>query len=88
MVTFDHREPGTPEQKWADSKALRTAPELDLEGVDRAVVFAAHPDDETLGAGGTVHRLNQAGSSVRVIVATWSSRSRSSSSSCVVGMPV
>lgn len=75
MVTFDHREPGTPEQKWADSKALRTAPELDLEGVDRAVVFAAHPDDETLGAGGTVHRLNQAGSSVRVIVATLGEKS-------------
>lgn len=75
MVSFDHRDPGTAEQKWADSKALRAVPELDLQGVDRAVVFAAHPDDETLGAGGTLHRLVQSGTTVRVIVATLGEKS-------------
>ena len=75
MVSFDHREPGTPERAWADSPQLRAAPELDLAGVDRAVVFAAHPDDETLGAGGTVHRLVQGGATVRVIVATLGEKS-------------
>ena len=74
-MSFDHREPGTPEQTWANSKALRAVPELDLDGVDRAVVFAAHPDDETLGAGGTVHRLVQSGATVRVIVATLGEKS-------------
>ncbi|MDO4919144.1 bifunctional PIG-L family deacetylase/class I SAM-dependent methyltransferase [Kocuria sp.] len=70
MVTFDHRDSGTPEADWARCGALRRAPELDLTGVDRAVVFAAHPDDETLGAGGTVHRLARQGTEVRVVVAT------------------
>ncbi|WP_055083602.1 PIG-L family deacetylase [Kocuria salsicia] len=70
MVSFDHRDPGTPEAEWARCGALHRAPELDLAGVDRAVVFAAHPDDETLGAGGTVHRLARAGADVRVVVAT------------------
>lgn len=70
MVTFDHRDPGTPEEDWARCGALHRAPELDLAGVDRAVVFAAHPDDETLGAGGTVHRLARQGTEVRVVVAT------------------
>ena len=69
-MTFDHRDPGTPEADWARCGALHRAPELDLEGVDRAVVFAAHPDDETLGAGGTVHRLTRQGTEVRVVVAT------------------
>ena len=79
MVSFDHREPGTPERAWADSKQLRAVPELDLAGVDRAVVFAAHPDDETLGAGGIVHRLVRAGTSVRVIVATLGEKSHPNS---------
>ncbi|WP_145001079.1 PIG-L family deacetylase [Kocuria rhizophila] len=70
MVTFDHRDPGTPEEDWARCGALHRAPELDLAGVDRAVVFAAHPDDETLGAGGTVRRLARQGTEVRVVVAT------------------
>lgn len=70
MVTFDHREPGTAEETWLGSKQLRAAPELDLHGVDRAVVFAAHPDDESLGAGGTAHSLAQSGATVRVVVAT------------------
>lgn len=69
-MTFDHRDPGTPEGQWLGSAHLWRSPELDLRGVDRAVVFAAHPDDETLGAGGTVHRLAEQGSAVRVIVAT------------------
>lgn len=70
MVSFDHRDPGTPEADWARCGALHRAPEVDLTGVDRVVVFAAHPDDETLGAGGTVHRLADAGADVRVVVAT------------------
>ena len=30
MVTFDHREPGTPEEDWARCGALHRAPELEL----------------------------------------------------------
>ena len=31
------------------------------------LVVAAHPDDEVLGAGGTIARLRQEGSQVRVL---------------------
>lgn len=33
----------------------------------RALVVVAHPDDEALGAGGTIHRLAQAGHTVDVV---------------------
>jgi LmbE family N-acetylglucosaminyl deacetylase len=34
---------------------------------DTVLVIAAHPDDETLGMGGTIHRLVQAGNAVHVL---------------------
>lgn len=37
---------------------------------DRVLVVAAHPDDETLGAGGTIARMTAAGIEVRVLFAT------------------
>lgn len=70
MVSFDHRDPGTPESTWRESAALPRVPELEPGDVDRAVVFAAHPDDETLGAGGTIHRLAREGVQLRIVVAT------------------
>jgi len=38
-----------------------------LHGVQRAVVVAAHPDDETLSCGGTIARLVKSGCNVYVI---------------------
>ena len=70
MVTFDHRDPGTSEDLWAASPALRQLAPLDLPAVDRLVVVAAHPDDETLGAAGLVSRLAATGTAISVIVAT------------------
>jgi LmbE family N-acetylglucosaminyl deacetylase/SAM-dependent methyltransferase len=52
-VRFDHREPGTSENEWADASPWRSAPEINLD-VDRLIVLAAHPDDETLGAGALI----------------------------------
>jgi LmbE family N-acetylglucosaminyl deacetylase len=41
------------------------------EGLGRsAIVFAPHPDDETLGCGGTILRKRQAGASVRIVFVT------------------
>lgn len=39
-----------------------------FQGLTRAMVFAAHPDDELIGAGGTISRLQLSGKNVRVIV--------------------
>ncbi|MFD4479864.1 PIG-L deacetylase family protein [Streptomyces sp. NPDC058471] len=43
---------------------------LGLESGDRVLVVAPHPDDETLGAGGTIARLTTAGVEVNVLAVT------------------
>lgn len=68
-MSFDHRDPGTPEDAWVAAGVLDVPP-LDLDDVDALVVLAAHPDDETLGAGALLHRLAAAGVPVTVVVAT------------------
>ena len=37
---------------------------------DRVLVIVPHPDDETLGAGGTIHALARSGVQVRVVIVT------------------
>lgn len=71
MVRFGHDEPGTCEQDWRDWLATHPAPPLHLPaGPARLVVLAAHPDDETLGAGGLTATAAAAGWPVDVVVAT------------------
>lgn len=65
-VVFDHREAGTPEAAWAGVGAAA----VPLEVPERLIVFAAHPDDETLGAGGLMALASAAGAEISVIVAT------------------
>ncbi|MEX5296237.1 PIG-L family deacetylase [Kocuria sp. CPCC 205268] len=74
-MSFDHRDPGTPEAVWTEAPRLRAARPLDLDGLDRLVVLAAHPDDESLGAGGLIALAARAGAQVRVVVATLGERS-------------
>ncbi|MCB7135549.1 PIG-L family deacetylase [Cellulosimicrobium marinum] len=69
-MSFDHRDPGTPEEAWVAAGVLDRPAPLDLDGVDALVVLAAHPDDESFGAGGLVHRLGSRGVPVTVVVAT------------------
>jgi LmbE family N-acetylglucosaminyl deacetylase/SAM-dependent methyltransferase len=71
VVTFDHRDPGTTEDAWRAAGLLDRLPPLDLpDDVPHLVVLAAHPDDESLGAGGLLARLACQGSPVTVVVAT------------------
>jgi LmbE family N-acetylglucosaminyl deacetylase len=58
---------------WARyDEALRRAPEgLDFAALRAsAVVFAPHPDDETLGCGGTIARKRRVGAPVHVVFVT------------------
>jgi len=65
-VVFDHRDAGTPESAWAGAGATART----LEVPESLVVFAAHPDDETLGAGGLMALASASGAEVSVVVAT------------------
>lgn len=70
MVTFDSALPGTSRDAWEQDERFVGVPAFDLTGYSAVLVFAAHPDDETLGAGGLIARCALAGIPVRVICVT------------------
>lgn len=71
MVTFSHVDAGTDEAAWAGC-GLDAIGELPLDPAELAqmefVVLVAHPDDESLGAGGLLARLVSAGADVEVLL--------------------
>jgi LmbE family N-acetylglucosaminyl deacetylase len=70
VKSFTHFEAGTPESHWQASARLAAAPQLAVPSAIRLVVLAAHPDDETLAAGGLISTVLTAGGEVTVIVAS------------------
>jgi LmbE family N-acetylglucosaminyl deacetylase/SAM-dependent methyltransferase len=74
VVSFDGRAPGTPVETWEADPRLLALPSLDgtvdPSAVSRLVVLAAHPDDETLGAGGLIADAAARGVPVTVVVVT------------------
>jgi LmbE family N-acetylglucosaminyl deacetylase len=70
--------PGTDERTWAAWSWLSTLPGhglAGLAGVTSAVVVAAHPDDEVLGAGGLISVLAASGARLRLVAVTDGERS-------------
>lgn len=70
MVTFDAAQPGTSEREWVADARLHDRPILDVGTIKEAVIIAAHPDDETLGAGGFIARCHALGVRVRIVCVT------------------
>lgn len=66
---FDHRDTGTSEDAWDAASPWRDTKALSLD-VERVIVLSAHPDDETLGAGGLIAQAAAAGIPVDVVIAT------------------
>ncbi len=67
-MTFDSRMAGTASRDW--DAHIDRLPALDLDAHDSLLVIAAHPDDETLGAGGLIAEFAGRGLPVRVIMVT------------------
>ncbi|GAB3606260.1 hypothetical protein GCM10027413_16690 [Conyzicola nivalis] len=70
MVTFDSSVPGTPAALWLGDNRVAGLPPFDFDTVEHVVVVAAHPDDETLGAGGLIAECGLRGIPVAVVVVT------------------
>lgn len=77
MVAFTHQQESIPESTWLESAGLAGMSQLDLpwDTLAKVVVVAAHPDDETLGAGGLIHQARRHLVPVEIIMCTWGERS-------------
>ncbi|UTM47496.1 bifunctional PIG-L family deacetylase/class I SAM-dependent methyltransferase [Glutamicibacter mysorens] len=74
MVSFTHQDQGTAASCWQQAGLGRIAtldPEDLFREISSVIVLAAHPDDETLGAGGLIRMALCRGIDVHVIVCSF-----------------
>jgi LmbE family N-acetylglucosaminyl deacetylase len=62
--------PGTREERWRAWAGLAQLAAADITSWSSALIVAAHPDDEVLGAGGTMSALATAGTRLRLVAVT------------------
>ena len=69
-MSFDGSAPGTAPGVWNADPRLAELPLLAMSAPDHVIVVAAHPDDETLGAGGLIAECSAAGIPLDVVIVT------------------
>ncbi|WP_051551357.1 bifunctional PIG-L family deacetylase/class I SAM-dependent methyltransferase [Nocardioides sp. URHA0020] len=67
---FTHDGTGTSAEVWSSDPRWADRAPLSLDGVRRLVVVAAHPDDESLGAGGLLATAHERGIDVELVLLT------------------
>lgn len=68
--SFSHLDVGTPAAAWTAHAATEPCHRLNFADITRIVIVCAHPDDESLGAGGLISAAVRAGLPVSVVIAT------------------